>query len=38
MHADLVFIYFLVSYGGVRLSPLSTSATVWALVPAPDYR
>jgi hypothetical protein len=26
----------LVSWGGVRLSPLGTSATVWPIVPAPD--
>jgi hypothetical protein len=29
---------FLVSWGGVRLSPLSTSATNWPIVPAPDDR
>jgi hypothetical protein len=26
----------LVSWGGVRLSPLGTSATIWPIVPAPD--
>jgi hypothetical protein len=29
-------IFFLVSCGGVRLSPLDTSATIWPIVPAPD--
>jgi hypothetical protein len=29
---------FLASWGGVRLSPLSTSATNWPIVPAPDDR
>jgi hypothetical protein len=28
----------LVSWGGVRLCPLGTSATNWPIVPAPDYR
>jgi hypothetical protein len=32
------FFFFLVSWGGVRLSPLGTSATNWLLVPAPDDR
>jgi hypothetical protein len=27
---------FLQRWGGVRLSPLGTSATVWPIVPAPD--
>jgi hypothetical protein len=27
---------FLVSWGGLRLSPLDTSATNWPMVPAPD--
>jgi hypothetical protein len=31
-------IVFLVSWGGVRLSPLRTSATKWPIVPAPDDR
>jgi hypothetical protein len=31
-------ISFLVSCGGVRLSPLGTSATIWPIVPAPDDR
>jgi hypothetical protein len=30
--------FFLVSWGGVRLSPLGTSATDWPNVPAPDDR
>jgi hypothetical protein len=29
---------FLVSWGGVRLSSLGTSPTVWPIVPAPDDR
>jgi hypothetical protein len=28
--------FFLVSWCGVRLSPLGTSATNWPIVPAPD--
>jgi hypothetical protein len=32
------FLFFLVSLGGVRLSPLGTSATIWPIVPAPDDR
>jgi hypothetical protein len=28
--------FFLVSWVGVRLSPLGTSATSWPIVPAPD--
>jgi hypothetical protein len=32
---QLVF-FFLVSWGGVRLSPLGTSANIWPIVPAPD--
>jgi hypothetical protein len=31
-------VVFLVSWGGVRLSPLSMSATNWPIVPAPDDR
>jgi hypothetical protein len=31
-------VLFLVSWGGVRLSPLGTSATIWPTVPAPDDR
>jgi hypothetical protein len=31
----LVFVFFLASWGGVRLSPLGTSATSWPIVPAP---
>jgi hypothetical protein len=31
--------FFLVSWrGGVRLSPLGTSATNWSIVPVPDDR
>jgi hypothetical protein len=30
--------FFLVSWGGVRLSPLGTSATICPIVPAPDDR
>jgi hypothetical protein len=29
---------FLASWGGTRLSPLGTSATIWPVVPAPDDR
>jgi hypothetical protein len=29
-------VVFLVSWGGVQLSPFSTSATIWPIVPAPD--
>jgi hypothetical protein len=32
----LFLLIFLISWGGVRLSPLGTSATVWPIVPAPD--
>jgi hypothetical protein len=31
-----LLVFFLVSLGGVRLSPLGTSATNWPIVPAPD--
>jgi hypothetical protein len=34
----LTFLAFLVSWGGVRLSPLRTSDTNWPIVPAPDDR
>jgi hypothetical protein len=34
----IVFFFFLVRRGGVRLSPLGTSATNWLIVPAPDDR
>jgi hypothetical protein len=35
----LFFLHFiLVSWGGVRLNPLGTSATIWPTVPAPDDR
>jgi hypothetical protein len=32
----LSLVFFLVSWGGVRLSPLGTSATDWPIVPASD--
>jgi hypothetical protein len=28
----------LISWGGVRLSPLGMSATMWPIIPAPDDR
>jgi hypothetical protein len=31
-----MLVFFLVSWGGVRLSPLGTAATNWPIVPAPD--
>jgi hypothetical protein len=31
-------VFFLVSWGGVRMSPFGTSATNWPIVPAPDDR
>jgi hypothetical protein len=31
-------VVFLVSWGGMRLSPFATSATIWHIVPAPDDR
>jgi hypothetical protein len=31
-------VFFLISWGGVRLSPLGTSVTIWPIVPAPDDR
>jgi hypothetical protein len=34
----LTFHFFLVSWGGVRQSPLGTSATNWPIVTAPDDR
>jgi hypothetical protein len=34
---SFIFI-FLVSWGGVRLSSLGTSANIWLTVPAPDER
>jgi hypothetical protein len=36
--SDYNFTLFLISWGGVRLSPLGTSATNWPIVPAPDDR
>jgi hypothetical protein len=35
---DRRIIIFLISYGGVRLGPLGTSATLCPIVPAPDDR
>jgi hypothetical protein len=35
---DCIFNFFLVSLGGVRLSPLGTSATNWPIVASPDNR
>jgi hypothetical protein len=35
---QFVVVFSLVSWGGVRLSPLGTSATIWPIVPAPDDR
>jgi hypothetical protein len=32
----LFYFFFLVSWGGARLSPLGTSGTNWPIVPAPD--
>jgi hypothetical protein len=32
------FSFLLVSWGGVRLSPLGTSATPWPILPAPEDR
>jgi hypothetical protein len=32
------FFFFLVSWGGMRLSPLGTAPPVWSTVPAPDDR
>jgi hypothetical protein len=33
-----VLIFFLISWGGVRLSPLGMSANIWPIVPAPGDR
>jgi hypothetical protein len=35
---DIRIAHFFVSLGGVRLSPLGTSAINWPIVPAPDDR
>jgi hypothetical protein len=35
---DVGLVFFLVSWGGVRLSPLGTSATNWPIVPVLDDR
>jgi hypothetical protein len=35
---EFVVLFFCVSWGGVTLSPLDLSATVWPVVPAPDDR
>jgi hypothetical protein len=37
-YTDSKISFFLVSWGGVRLSPLGTSATNWPIVPALDNR
>jgi hypothetical protein len=37
-HLSTTLILLLVSLGGVRLSPLGTSATNWPVLPAPDDR
>jgi hypothetical protein len=34
----LLFGFLLISWGGVRLSPLGMSATSWPIVPVPDDR
>jgi hypothetical protein len=34
----LLRVFFLVSWGGMRLSLLGTFATIWPIVPAPDDR
>jgi hypothetical protein len=39
LHSDRTSTFslvILVSWGGVRLSPLGTSATNWTIMPAPD--
>jgi hypothetical protein len=33
-----ILFFFLVSWGGVRLSPLGTSANIWPIESAPDDR
>jgi hypothetical protein len=33
-----LFFFFVVSWGGVGLSPLGTSAAIWFILPAPDER
>jgi hypothetical protein len=35
---DSTFFLYIFSWGGVRLSPLGTSATNWPIVPGPDDR
>jgi hypothetical protein len=35
---SVLSLFFLISWGGVRRSPLGTSATNWPIVPAPDDR
>jgi hypothetical protein len=32
------YLFLLISWGGVWLSPFSTSATTWPIIPAPDDR
>jgi hypothetical protein len=34
----LEVVFFFASWGGVRMSPLGTSATNWHIVPVPDDR
>jgi hypothetical protein len=34
----ITYFVFVLSWVGVRLSPLGTSATVWPIEPAPDDR
>jgi hypothetical protein len=38
VHKSVTDNFFIVSWGGVRLSRLRTSATIWPIVPAPDDR
>jgi hypothetical protein len=38
IHPIVHWLFFLFLGGGVRLSPLGTSATNWPIVPAPDDR
>jgi hypothetical protein len=38
LHLHLLSSFLFVSWGGVRLSPLGTSANIWSIVSAPDDR
>jgi hypothetical protein len=38
VNEQFVWIFFLISFGRVRLSPTGASATNWPIVPAPDDR